>query len=73
MSLLSEQDDVLFLGDLAGTQNDQLIRAPAAFTADPAEAERSLHKASLLDFTWLYPSHGASSDRQTLQHMLSRP
>jgi hypothetical protein len=34
------------------------------------EAERSLHKVSLPDFTELYPSHGAPSDRQALQHLL---
>lgn len=73
LSLLSPHDDVLLIGDLAGNQNGQLIRAPAPFTADPAEAERSLRKASLLDFTDLYPSHGAPSDRQALQHLLNRP
>ncbi len=73
LSLLSEQDDLLLIGDLAGTQNDHLVRAPAPFTADPAEAERSLLKASLLDFTRLYPSHGAPADRQALQHLLDRP
>ena len=40
------------------------------FTADAAEAERSLHKLSLFDFDDLYPSHGAPSHRQALQHLL---
>lgn len=70
LSLLSNEDGVLLIGDLAGTQNGELTRAPAPFTADATEAERSLHEASLLDFTDLYPSHGAPSDRQALQHLL---
>ncbi len=70
LSLLSNDDGVLLIGDLAGTRNGQLMRAPAPFTADPTEAERSLHKASLLDFAALYPSHGAPSNHQALQHLL---
>jgi len=70
LSLLSDQDGVLLIGDLAGTQDGQLIRAPAPFTADAGEAERSLYKASLLDFADLYPSHGAPAGRQALQHLL---
>jgi glyoxylase-like metal-dependent hydrolase (beta-lactamase superfamily II) len=70
LSLLSNQDGELLIGDLAGTQDGQLIRAPAPFTADAAEAGRSLRKASLLDFADLYPSHGAPSGRQALQHLL---
>lgn len=71
LSLLATDDDVLLIGDLAGNQNGQLIRAPKLFTADPGEAERSLHRVSLLDFADLYPAHGAPSDRQALQHLLS--
>jgi glyoxylase-like metal-dependent hydrolase (beta-lactamase superfamily II) len=73
LSLLSADDGVLLLGDLAGGQNGELVRAPAPFTADPAEAERSLRKASLLDFAELYPSHGEPADRQALQHLINRP
>ena len=72
LSLLSAHDDVLLIGDLAGNQNGRLTRAPVPFTADPAEAERSLRTASLLDFTDLYPSHGAPSDRPALRHLLNR-
>lgn len=71
LSLLATDDDVLLIGDLAGNQNGRLSRAPQAFTADPAEAERSLQKVSRLDFTHLHPSHGGPSDRQALQHLLS--
>jgi glyoxylase-like metal-dependent hydrolase (beta-lactamase superfamily II) len=47
LSLLSSADNALLIGDLAGSQNGGLSRAPAPFTADAAEAERSLHKAPL--------------------------
>ena len=73
LSLLSADDGVLLVGDLAGRQNGELLRAPAVFTADAAEAERSLRKASRLDFTGLYPSHGEPSDRQTLADLVDRP
>lgn len=70
LSLLATDDDVLLIGDLAGNQNGEVTRAPEAFTADAAEAERSLHKVALLDFTEMYPSHGGPTDRQALQHLL---
>jgi glyoxylase-like metal-dependent hydrolase (beta-lactamase superfamily II) len=69
LSLLSDEG-VLLIGDLAGCQDGRLVRSPAPFTADAGEAERSLRKASLLDFAELYPSHGARSSRQALQHLL---
>src|SRR5262245_41999603 len=47
LSLLATHDHVLLIGDLVGNQNGQLTRPPKPFTADPAEAERSLHKVSL--------------------------
>lgn len=70
LSLLATDDDVLLIGDLVGTQNGQVVGAPEAFTADAAQAERSLHKVALLDFADMYPSHGAPTDRQALQHFL---
>jgi len=73
LSLLSEQNGALLLGDLAGTPQGRLVRAPAPFTADAAEAERSLHKTSRLDFTDLYPSHGGPTDRHALQQLLTAP
>lgn len=73
LSLLSADDNVLLIGDLAGNPDGRLSRAPAPFTADPAEAERSLHKASRMDFADLYPSHGAPSDRAALQLLVDRP
>jgi glyoxylase-like metal-dependent hydrolase (beta-lactamase superfamily II) len=70
LSLLSDHDGSLLIGDLVGTRNGRLVRAPAPFTADPAEAELSLHRASLVDFTELHPSHGARSNREALRHLL---
>jgi glyoxylase-like metal-dependent hydrolase (beta-lactamase superfamily II) len=70
LSLLATDDDVLLIGDLAGNQNGQVVRAPEAFTADPAQAEQSLHRVALLDFADMYPSHGAPAGRQALHHLL---
>jgi glyoxylase-like metal-dependent hydrolase (beta-lactamase superfamily II) len=72
LSLLATDENALLIGDLAGNRDGRLTRAPEPFTADPAEAERSLHKVSLVDFAGLYPSHGAPADRQALQHLLGR-
>ncbi|MEV4518041.1 MBL fold metallo-hydrolase [Dactylosporangium sp. NPDC049525] len=73
LSLLATDNAALLIGDLAGTQGGRLVRAPAAFTADATEAERSLHKASRLTFATLYPSHGAPTDPQALHELLDRP
>lgn len=70
LSLLAVDDDALLIGDLVGNQNGQVSRAPEAFTADAAEAERSLRKVALLDFSEIYPSHGEPTDRQALQNLL---
>ena len=43
VSLLHE-DGTLLVGDLLGSNEGRLSRAPAAFTADAAEAERSIHR-----------------------------
>jgi glyoxylase-like metal-dependent hydrolase (beta-lactamase superfamily II) len=69
VSLLGEDGDLL-IGDLVGSQDGELIRAPAPFTADAAEVERSLDKVNLFDFAELYPSHGASSSRPQLRRLL---
>jgi glyoxylase-like metal-dependent hydrolase (beta-lactamase superfamily II) len=73
LSLLLDHDGVLLIGDLIGSSDGRLVRAPAPFTSDAAEAERSLSKAALLDFADLYPSHGAPSSRQALLHLLDSP
>lgn len=71
LSLLATHDHALLVGDLVGNLNGRLSRAPEPFTADPAEAERSLHKVSRYEFDDLYPSHGAPSHRQALHDLLS--
>jgi glyoxylase-like metal-dependent hydrolase (beta-lactamase superfamily II) len=73
LGLLATADDALLLGDLAGNEAGRLTRAPAVFTADAAEAERSLHRVATLDFTHLYPSHGDPTDRQTLRDLVRTP
>ena len=48
---------LLLIGDLVGSQNGTLTRAPAPFTADLAKAERSPHKAATPapgQLTWLF-------------------
>ncbi|MEU7871413.1 MBL fold metallo-hydrolase [Dactylosporangium sp. NPDC049140] len=70
LSVLAVEDGALLVGDLAGNPGDGLTRAPQAFTADAAEAERSLHKVRRLDFARLYPSHGEPSDRLALEQLL---
>lgn len=70
LSLLSEHDGYLLIGDLAGSAGGRLDRAPAPFTADATLAEHSLRKVSELDFADLYPSHGAPTDRQALRLLL---
>jgi glyoxylase-like metal-dependent hydrolase (beta-lactamase superfamily II) len=72
LSLLATDDDVLLIGDLAGNQNGQVVRAPEAFTADPAQAEQSLQRVAVLDFADMYPSHGAPAGRQALHHLLGK-
>ncbi|WP_027341312.1 MBL fold metallo-hydrolase [Hamadaea tsunoensis] len=73
LSLLATDDHALLAGDLVGTRNGSLTRAPEQFTADPVEAERSLHMLSTIDFHDLYPSHGAPSHRQALQDLIRQP
>lgn len=70
LSLVAVEHDVLLIGDLAGNQNGRVTRAPEAFTADGAEAERSLRKVASLDVTDIYPSHGEPIDRQALKALL---
>jgi glyoxylase-like metal-dependent hydrolase (beta-lactamase superfamily II) len=43
VSLLDESRGVLLVGDCLGSRDGELARAPEQFTADPSQAERSLH------------------------------
>jgi glyoxylase-like metal-dependent hydrolase (beta-lactamase superfamily II) len=57
VSLLHESG-ALLVGDLVGTQNGVLVRAPAAFTADPAQAEHSIRRLAAIRASRLMPAHG---------------
>ncbi len=58
LSLLHDDSGVLFVGDTVGTTNGAMTRGPSQFTADAAEAERSLLKLSRLEPTRMIFSHG---------------
>ena len=58
VSLLHDSG-ALLAGDIVGNQGGELTRAPAPFTADAAEAERSLRRLSQIDFERLLSAHGA--------------
>jgi glyoxylase-like metal-dependent hydrolase (beta-lactamase superfamily II) len=61
LSLLSESG-VLLPGDLFGTTQQGVTRAPAAFTADAEEAERSIHRLAALNAVTVLPAHGPEID-----------
>ena len=61
VSLLHDSGTLL-VGDLVGSQNGELIRPPAAFTADEAEAEHSLRRVAALRADRLLLSHGDEVD-----------
>jgi glyoxylase-like metal-dependent hydrolase (beta-lactamase superfamily II) len=52
----------VFVGDCVGTFGGGLQRAPAVFTADPAEADRSLARLAGIGGRRMYFSHGAEID-----------
>jgi glyoxylase-like metal-dependent hydrolase (beta-lactamase superfamily II) len=62
VSLLHESGTLL-IGDLVGTVEDRLVRAPAPFTADPQEAERSLRRVAGIRAERLLPAHGEEVSR----------
>lgn len=62
VSLLHESG-ALLVGDIVGNQNGALVRAPAAFTADTAEAERSLRRVAAIPAVRVLPAHGDEVDR----------
>jgi glyoxylase-like metal-dependent hydrolase (beta-lactamase superfamily II) len=57
VSLLHESG-ALLVGDLVGSVGERLVRAPAPFTADPEEAERSLRRIAEIQADRLVPAHG---------------
>jgi glyoxylase-like metal-dependent hydrolase (beta-lactamase superfamily II) len=58
VSLLHDSG-ALLAGDIVGNQGGSLSRAPAAFTADAAEAEQSLRRLAGIAFDRLITAHGA--------------
>lgn len=58
VSFLHEPGSTLFSGDVVGTTGGLLSRGPAAFTADPEQAERSLEQVATLRFERALFSHG---------------
>jgi|tagenome__1003787_1003787.scaffolds.fasta_scaffold20960206_4 glyoxylase-like metal-dependent hydrolase (beta-lactamase superfamily II) len=62
VSLLHESGTLL-IGDLVGSVGDRLVRAPAPFTADPQEAERSLRRIAGVRAERLLPAHGGEVSR----------
>jgi glyoxylase-like metal-dependent hydrolase (beta-lactamase superfamily II) len=51
-------EGTLLVGDLVGSREGHLERAPAAFTADPAQAEQSIRKISDLGSDRMLFAHG---------------
>jgi glyoxylase-like metal-dependent hydrolase (beta-lactamase superfamily II) len=75
LSLLAEDFAVLLPGDLLGsTPAGPVRRAPAAFTADARQAERSLRSLTAIAAPRMLPSHGReiTDPYQTLQRLLSQ-
>jgi glyoxylase-like metal-dependent hydrolase (beta-lactamase superfamily II) len=71
--LLEEGSGVLFVGDAFGNVDGHLERAPARFTADAEEAERSLRRIANLTATRMLLAHGAEVDDPSaaLQQLLA--
>ncbi|WP_261608256.1 MBL fold metallo-hydrolase [Paenarthrobacter aurescens] len=75
ISLLHEDEGLLFVGDAVGTMNGTMVRPPAPFTADPVEAELSLrHLARVRPHRMLF-SHGAEipDANSRLRELLEQP
>ena len=66
------ESGTLLIGDLVGSAGGRLERAPARFTADPEEAERSLRRIVGVRAERLLPAHGAevSHPREALTLLL---
>ena len=58
ISLLHEEERILFVGDAVGTVTGTMARAPSQFTADAAKAEVSLRRLSELQPARMLFSHG---------------
>ncbi len=58
VSLLHDSG-ALLIGDLVGNEHGTLTRAPAPFTADATQTERSLQRICQIPFDRLLTAHGA--------------
>ncbi|MDQ0144798.1 MBL fold metallo-hydrolase [Pseudarthrobacter niigatensis] len=58
ISLLHEEERILFVGDAVGTVTGTMARAPSQFTADATRAEVSLRRLSELQPARMLFSHG---------------
>jgi glyoxylase-like metal-dependent hydrolase (beta-lactamase superfamily II) len=58
LSLLDESRGVVLVGDCVGTADGELARAPERFTADPEQAEQSLHRLLVLRGARMLFGHG---------------
>lgn len=65
-------DGTLLVGDLLGTRDGHLERAPAAFTADVSQAEQSIEKIARIDASRVLFAHGPeiAEPRQRLRAFL---
>lgn len=63
VSLVDQDRGVLLVGDCLGTVNGELVRAPERFTADPEQAEQSLHRLAQLRGARMLFAHGPELDR----------
>ena len=55
-------EGILLAGDLVGSSDGRLVRAPAPFTADAARAEASLRALARIDASRILFGHGAEVD-----------
>ena len=52
-------ESTLLVGDLVGSRDGHVVRAPAAFTADIAQADQSIRKIAGIDARRVLFAHGA--------------
>ncbi len=74
LSLFDEARELLLVGDSLGVVEGELVRAPARFTSDAAQAETSLHRLLERRGARILFSHGHEIDHpwEALDHLLVR-
>jgi len=75
LSLLDETASLLLVGDLVGSMDGTIVRAPAVFTADSAAVEESLCRVGTLTLNRVLFSHGAelADGPATLKALFDHP